>query len=210
MASNARPPERAAIAVFAKAPRPGHVKTRLTPAMSPGEAAALHESLVERALGTAVASALGPVELWCAPDAGHPFFPRCARRFGARLHVQQGQDLGARMAHAFEASHRAGRALVLIGSDCPALEPADLRDAAAALASHDAVFAPAEDGGYVLVALRAPAPALFEGIAWGGADVMQRTRERAAAAHLRLKELRTLWDVDRPEDWRRLEREGPR
>lgn len=198
------------MAVFAKAPWPGHVKTRLAPALSPNAAAALHESLVERALETAVASALDPVELWCAPDAGHPFFARCAQRFGARLHVQEGGDLGARMAHAFEASYRAGRALVLIGSDCPALEPGDLRDAAAALASHDAVFVPAEDGGYVLVALAAPAAALFEGMRWGDAGVMQRTRERAAAANLRLKELRTLWDVDRPEDWHRLRREAPR
>jgi uncharacterized protein len=210
MASNARPPERVAVAVFAKAPRPGHVKTRLTPAISPQEAAALHEALVERALQTARSSALDPLELWCAPDAAHPFFAHCVRRFGARLHVQEGADLGARMAHAFECSHRAGRALVLIGSDCPALEPGDLRDAAAALASHDAVFTPAEDGGYVLVALAAPAPVLFEGIHWGAADVMQRTRERAASGKLRVKELRTLWDVDRPEDRERLEREGLR
>ena len=208
MVSNARPPEGCAVAVFAKAPVPGAVKTRLVPALTPAQAAALHEKLVERALATARDAGIGPVELWCAPDASHPFFARCARRFGATLHAQQGGDLGERMAHAFDAAHRAHRSLVLIGADCPALEPRDVRDAAAALASHDGVFAPAEDGGYVLVALAAPAPALFTGMRWGDPDVMLRTRERAAQAALVVKELRTLWDVDRPEDWQRLAREG--
>ena len=208
MVSNARPPDRCAAAVFAKAPIPGAVKTRLASVLSAAQAAALHERLVERALATAVEAAIGPVELWCAPDAAHPFFEQCARRFGATLQVQQGMNLGERMARAFEVAHRAQRCLVLIGADCPALEPQDLREAAAALETHDAVFAPAEDGGYVLVALAAPAAALFSGIAWGGPDVMVRTRERAARAGLALKELRTLWDVDRPEDWQRLAVEG--
>lgn len=194
--------------MFAKAPVPGAVKTRLAPVLAPAQAAALHEKLVERALATAADAAIGPLELWCAPDADHPFFDRCARRFGATLQAQAGADLGERMARAFERAHGGDRSLVLIGSDCPALEPRDLRDAAAALASHDAVFAPAEDGGYVLVALARPAPALFSDIPWGSHEVMHRTRERAAQERLALKELRTLWDVDRPEDWRRLAREG--
>jgi len=208
MVSNARPPERCAVAVFAKAPVPGAVKTRLVPVLTPSQAAALHEKLVERALATARDAAIGPVELWCTPDAQHPFFARCARRFGATLHVQEGIDLGERMARAFENAHRARRALVLIGSDCPALGPHDLRDAAAALAPGHVVFAPAEDGGYVLVALAEPAPALFSGMRWGDPDVMLRTREHAARAGLVVKELRTLWDVDRPEDWQRLAAEG--
>ena len=207
MVSNAPRPDRIAVAVFAKAPVPGAVKTRLAAVLSPDDAAALHEALVERALATAVAANLGPVQLWCAPDAAHPFFTRCGRRFGASLHAQAGADLGARMSHAFEEAHRAGHGLVLIGADCPALEPGDLRDAAASLAAHDAAFVPAEDGGYVLVALASPAPGLFEGVAWGMPDVMARTRHRAAELRLTVRELRVLWDVDRPEDWRRLQRE---
>jgi rSAM/selenodomain-associated transferase 1 len=206
MVSNAPRPD-LAVAVFAKAPVPGAVKTRLAAVLSPDAAAALHETLVERALATAAASHVGPVQLWCAPDADHPFFARCARRFGASLHAQAGADLGARMSHAFERAQCDGHGLVLIGADCPALEPGDLRDAATALASHDAVFVPAEDGGYVLVALATPQPALFAGIPWGTPDVMARTRERAAAARLSMRELRVLWDVDRPEDLQRLQLE---
>lgn len=207
MVPNALRPERVAVAVFAKAPVPGAVKTRLAGVLSPADAAALHEKLVERALATARQAEIGDVELWCAPDASHPFFARCAQRFGAALRVQEGADLGERMSRAFEAAHRDGRGLVLIGSDCPVLEPRDLRDAALARATHDAVFVPAEDGGYVLVALAAPEPRLFTGISWGGADVMARTRERANAAGLAVRELRTLWDVDRPEDWHRVVRD---
>jgi len=204
--SSALPPERVTVAVFARAPVPGRVKTRLAAAIGDAGAAALHERLLEHSLFTARAAHLGEVELWCAPDASHPFFVRCAGRFGVNLHIQPEGDLGARMAHVF-AQHE-GHGVVLIGSDCPALEPQDLRDAAAALRTHDAVFAPAEDGGYVLVALAHPAPALFRDIAWGSAEVMAATREQARRAGLTLAELRTLWDVDRPEDQARLEREA--
>ena len=69
-----------------------------------------------------------------------------------------------------------------------------------ALRTHDAVFVPALDGGYALVALRRPAPALFEDIAWSTDTVMARTRERAAAAGLSLAELAPVADIDEPAD----------
>ena len=192
------------VAIFAKAPVAGEVKTRLIPLLGAEGAARLHAALVRRALATAVQARIGAVELWCAPDASHPFFAQCAAEFGASLHRQEGADLGARMAHAFEHAFAGGRSLVLIGSDCPALQPPDLRAAAKALADHDAVLAPAEDGGYVLVGL-ARRLAIFEDIAWGGADVMARTQARLDAAGARWRQLPTLWDVDRPEDYARLQ-----
>jgi rSAM/selenodomain-associated transferase 1 len=204
----ARPEPRARVAVFAKAPVPGAVKTRLAPVLGPDGAAALHAGLVRHALSTATLAALGPVELWCSPDESHPFFARCAAQFALTLHRQRGDDLGERMLAAFDHGHAAGDRVVLIGSDCPSLAPANLREAAAALATHDAAIAPAEDGGYVLVALARPVPALFAGIAWGGSTVMARTRERLAEARVRWAELPAHWDVDRPEDYARLAREG--
>jgi rSAM/selenodomain-associated transferase 1 len=148
------------------------------------------------------------VELWCAPDCAHPFFGRCAADFAVRLVAQRGADLGSRMAHAFDAALGENAALVVIGSDCPGLSPAVLREAARALESHDAVIAPAEDGGYVLVGLAARDPGLFAGIAWGGPTVMAETRARLARAGTNWKELGTFWDIDRPEDYARLQREG--
>lgn len=94
---------------------------------------------------------------------------------------------------------------VLIGSDCPALRPADLRAAARVLrAGADAVLAPAEDGGYPLIGLRRVSRRLFDGIDWGSPRVLAQTRRRLAGLRWRWRELRTLWDVDRPEDVIRL------
>lgn len=215
MTSSARPADlRSApaseirVAVFAKAPVPGEVKTRLAPLLGTEGAALLHAALVRRTLAVAAESGVGRVELWCTPDASHPLFATCAAEFGAALRVQQGADLGQRMRAAFDAALGENAALVLIGCDCPALDAAVLREAATALAAHDAVIAPAEDGGYVLVGLSRPQPALFAGIEWGGSSVMADTRARLERAGARWKELETLWDIDRPEDYARLEREG--
>jgi uncharacterized protein len=208
MTSSARRFEAAGIAVFAKAPVPGRVKTRLAGLLGERGAADLHAALVRRTLATAVASGVGEVELWCAPDDRHEFFARCAGEFGTRLRVQAGADLGSRMAAAFDDAFRRCRGLVLVGSDCAALTTAGFACAAAALADHDIAIAPAEDGGYVLVAMSRPVPEIFAAIDWGGAAVMRQTRERIAHAGIDWKELATSWDVDRPEDYARLEREG--
>lgn len=191
------------VAVFAKAPVPGQVKTRLAPLLGPRDAAELHALLVRRAIATARGSGVGPVSLWCTPDTGHPFFAACAGESGVTLHEQRGGHLGERMARAFEHLLAGGPAL-LTGSDCPSLCADDLRAAAAGLAGHDAVFQPAEDGGYVLVGLARPVPGLFEGIRWGEASVMRDTRERLRAAGATWCEMPQRWDVDRPEDYRRL------
>jgi len=199
------PRPEAAIAVFAKAPVPGEVKTRLAGVLGADAAASLHAGLVRHALATAVHARLGPVSLWCMPDSTHSFFERCATEFGVRLETQQGADLGERMARAFE---RESAPLLVIGADCPALTTRHLADAAASLRDADAVLVPAEDGGYVLVGLARPVRGLFEEIPWGTAGVMARTRERLERARARWVELGPLWDVDRPDDYARLQREG--
>jgi len=200
MTSSAPPAEAPRIAVFAKAPVPGRVKTRLVPLLGAEGAARLHAGLVNQALSTAAATRPAKLQLWCSPDASHPFLAACAKRFGCETLTQQGADLGERMAQAFEGN----TPLVLIGSDCPPLRASHISQAWDALEFHDAVVAPAEDGGYALIALAKPCPSLFGDIAWGEASVMQRTRERLARAKLSWMELPTLWDVDRPEDYERL------
>jgi uncharacterized protein len=196
------------ILVFAKSPAPGQVKTRLVPALGERAAADLHRRLVRRTLDTALAAAVGPVELWCTPHARDAFFLACAQQFGLRLQLQGAGNLGTRMARALEIALADGTPALLIGSDCPALTAEYLRAAAAALVkSNDAVIGPAEDGGYVMIGLaRSPAAQLFEGLPWGAATVMQETRRRLANLGWRWIELATLWDVDRPEDLPRLHR----
>lgn len=194
--------------IFAKAPTPGLVKTRLFPALGERAAAVLHRQLVERALCTAVAAGLGRVELWCAPATNHLFFSACAKRYGVGLRAQGEGDLGMRMTRALNFALAAGAPGLLIGSDCPAMTPEYLCEAAAAMVDgNDAVIGPAEDGGYVLIGLaRGPAAPLFEDIVWGSATVMRDTRTRLARLNWRWRELAMLWDVDRPEDLLRLQR----
>ena len=194
--------------VFARAPVPGKAKTRLIPALGATGAVRFQEAMIERTLRTARAAGLGSVELCCAPDPSHPFFAECAQRHGVTLTGQVGSNLGMRMLAAFERVVRSAGPALLVGTDCPALTPDQMREAAMALATgQDAVFAPAEDGGYVLVGLARVAPSLFEDIAWGGSDVMRTTRLRLSALGWRWRELPELWDVDRPEDLVRLARE---
>ncbi len=197
------------VVVFAKAPEPGAVKTRLIPPLTADGAAALHARLTKRALATVRTAAVGTIELACAPDTDHPFFRYCSARYGAALAAQGGGDLGARMLAAARRALAAGTPVILIGCDCPGLTPEHLRAAARALRQgQDAVVAPAEDGGYVLIGLAHHEDSLFRDIAWGGAQVMADTRRRLDALGWRWTELDTLWDVDRPRDYERLVASG--
>lgn len=191
--------------VFTKAPRPGAVKTRLIPLLGKAGAAALHRALVEHTLAMAQRAGYGRLELHCAPDASDPFLRDCASRYGASLASQAGGDLGTRLAMAFERALARSEHVILIGTDCPGLSQNHLQDAGRALGSGaDAVFAPTEDGGYALIGLARCDARLFSGIAWSEDSVMNQTRKRLSELGWRWRELETLWDVDRPEDYRRL------
>ena len=197
----------AVLIVFAKAPVPGRVKTRLAPLLGSEGAARLHAELVERAVATAAAAGSVAVELHAAPHARSRYFQGLARRYRVRLRAQTKRGLGERMRDALARALHGAEAAVLIGADCPVLRPADLRRAVRLLHSGaDAVFAPTEDGGYALIGLRRISARLFSGIEWGGATVMAETRKRLRRLGWRWRELRTVWDVDRPEDYFRLKR----
>lgn len=201
-------PPPVSIAVFARAPIAGHAKTRLIPHLGAQGAARLQEMLMRRALHIAVDAAVGPVSLWCAPDAEHPAFIAARIDHGVPLHTQDGHDLGDRMRNAFELLCGSGPTL-LIGTDCPALTSATLRDAARRLLEGDeAVFVPAEDGGYVLIGLRQSHACLFDRVPWSTDQVMAETRERLREARLQWREVAAAWDVDRPEDFVRLAESG--
>jgi uncharacterized protein len=181
------------IIVFAKAPVPGEAKTRLVPALGAWGAARLHAQLTLHALRTARAAGCGPVEIH--GTRRHSFFARLKVPF----RLQRGRDLGERMFHALARNPGA----ILIGTDCPELTPADLRRAARWLrGSCDVVLAPAEDGGYALIALRRVSPEMFRNIAWGTSSVYEQTVKRLKGH--RWRALRTVWDVDRAEDLPRL------
>jgi rSAM/selenodomain-associated transferase 1 len=197
---------RVAVAILAKAPVPGFSKTRLIPSIGAHAAAVLQERLTERTVATALAAAVGPVTLWCAPDPSHLSFRELTTRHKVTLKRQPDGDLGARMLAVMTG---AGPTLV-IGTDCPALT-ADLL-CAAADALHggaDVVLIPAEDGGYVLIGARTAQPGLFSNIAWSTATVLAETRAHISKLGLKSIELPTLWDIDTESDLARLEHEHP-
>ena len=194
---------RVGVAILARAPIPGAAKTRLIPALGAVGAARLQRWMLQRTVAMALVADVGPVSLWCAGDPAHPDFAVC-RAFGrVDLHPQAEGDLGERMLAAVASSPTPAGTLV-IGTDCPALGAAHLRESARALGGNDAVVIPAEDGGYVLVGMKTPAPEAFAGVDWGSARVMAQTRQRLAALGWRWHEADPLWDVDLPQDLERL------
>ena len=195
--------------VFAKAPVPGQVKTRLIPALGAPGSAALYEQLVLNILSIAIDAHVGPVDLWCAPSSNHPFFLQCVQRFQIILLNQIEGELGSRMAHAFQQTLRTASYALLIGTDCPSLTVHDLQEVAGVLRQGiDAVIGPTEDRGYFLIGLRRYAPELFTGISWGTESVLDQTRACLRRLGWKWHELSERWDVDRPEDVDRLIREG--
>jgi uncharacterized protein len=187
--------------VFARAPVAGQAKSRLVPALGAEGAAGLQRVLMRLALQRALAARGARVELWLAGAADEPLRRELQDLGIADRFEQRGADLGRRMAHAVDhAFARTGAPCVLIGTDCPAQTTADLEQAAAALAAHDVVLQPAVDGGYVLIGMRRPRPALFDSIDWGGDQVCAQTRARAERQCASLLQLRTLPDLDTEAD----------
>ena len=192
------------MAILAKAPLAGRVKTRLIPALGAERAARLHAELLTDTLDIACrATASANITLWTALDHRHPLFLELASRFGVRLRPQPEGDLGERMFQALNAMSVRG---LLIGSDCPVLTPELLKRCHQALQDHDAVFLPAEDGGYALVGTQRADKRLFENIAWGSARVMAETRRCADELGWHIACPATVWDLDRPEDLERYHR----
>jgi rSAM/selenodomain-associated transferase 1 len=190
------------LVIFAKAPIPGQVKTRLCPPLTPDEAATLHGSFVldtlERTKTAAVKLKL-PIDryLACAPSVTHVFFKIMEERQGVKLIDQVGDDLGARMNQAFAILFAQGyRQVLLIGTDVPTLPLDHFKQAIVLLERHDLVLGPACDGGYYLIGLKRPTPELFVDVPWSTDQVLRLTQEKAGALGLTTTSLGPWRDVD--------------
>ena len=156
-----------AIIIFAKAPMPGYVKTRLASAIGKDAAARLAARMLDEAVKKAVLADIGPVELCCDPDELHPAFIDARDRYGLRLSQQHDGSLGKRMCQSLNGALNCHARAILIGTDAPQLDVAHIHAARDALRICDAVFIPAVDGGYVLVGISRPLPEIFNGVDWG-------------------------------------------
>ena len=199
-----------ALVIFAKAPIPGQVKTRLCPPLTADEAATLHGSFVLDTLERTKA-AVGKLKLpfdrylACSPSTTAVFFKIMEERQGVKLIDQVGENLGARMKHAFETMFARGYQHVLIvGTDVPSLPLEHYQQALALLDTHDLILGPALDGGYYLIGLNKPMPALFENIPWSTDRVLSLTREKADGLGMRTALLSPWRDIDTIDDLKAL------
>jgi rSAM/selenodomain-associated transferase 1 len=194
------------LVVFVKHPRLGQVKIRLAAEIGKRRALEVYRKLVMKTL-----VAVGPlrragIEIrifgspsnrliqlrrWLGPQYG--YFP------------QRGRDLGERLRRAStEAFHTGATRVVMIGSDCPGLTPALLRQAFRALDRRQVVLGPAQDGGYYLIGLARPCPGLFETIPWSTEGVWEATLRRIQDHRFSWQALKRLRDVDHAADLKGL------
>lgn len=191
------------LVVFAKVPELGRAKTRLARRVGETAARDLAEAFLLDTLATAARVDGVQVAVAYAPTSGEDWFR--TRAPGALLVPQPEMDFGSRMNAALNAMLEGGaNRCVMIGMDTPQLEPGRIESAFEALKESDVCLGPSEDGGYYLIGLRAPAPQLFEGVAWSTASVLTETLSHAAESGLSVHQLDREFDIDEVADLERL------
>ena len=183
------------LGLFAKAPVPGKVKTRLSPPLSPRECADLYEAMLLDVLEQHARARTADLALWCSPPDSAGWFEARAPA-GYRVLPQQGGNLGARLAAAFRIHSAEGYQRIAIrGTDSPTLPLERVADAFEALERVEVVLCPDRDGGYNLIALRAACDPLFE-VEMSTENVLEQTMKRAAERGMRCAILPPHHDVD--------------
>jgi rSAM/selenodomain-associated transferase 1 len=191
---------RVRIVIFAKAPVPGLAKTRLIPALGAQGAADLARRMLDHTVAQALAAEVGPVELCVTPLPGNAAWQGLTLPASVTWSDQGDGDLGERMARAAQRVTGARESLLLIGTDCPALDAAQLRRAATSLQYFDATLVPTADGGYVLLGLNRFHASLFEDVEWSTDSVANETRRRLARLGWRVQDEPAVHDIDEPAD----------
>jgi rSAM/selenodomain-associated transferase 1 len=187
----------AVLLVFAKVPRPGHVKTRLTPVLTAEEAARLYEAFLADALHL-YANVGVDVRLYLAPPL--PEARPAAVPDGLPVHEQEGDGLGERMSTAFRESFEAGyQRAAVVGTDHPTLPAGFVRQAFSALDAPQSIcVGPSEDGGFYLLGMTDFYPQLFEGMTYSHDAVFTDTLARVGTTDAGLTVLPRWYDVDTP------------
>ncbi len=197
------------LAVFAKAPLVGQVKTRLCPPLSSEEATELYRCFLLDSVARACSLPDVDVYLAFAPIDSESCF-REFLPFPLRYIPQRGASLGEREANVFADLLQAGyERMVIVGGDIPTLPLAHLDSAFALFADsrNDVVIGPSEDGGYYLLGTRRLHPTLFENINWSTPTVFAETLAQAQGAGLQIALVPAWYDVDERDDLLKLIRE---
>jgi hypothetical protein len=192
------------IIVFAKAPQPGRVKTRLIPALGEQGAAELARRMLLDTLHAALAAGIGEVELCSEPMITDPAWRDVPLPQGIAFTGQGGGDLGERMARAFRYGLAQADGVLLIGTDCAEISAQLLREAARSLQRHDAVIHRSYDGGYTLLGLKRFDASLFSDIPWSTPAVAGITLSRLEQLGWSVDAEKMVHDVDEPQDLQHL------
>jgi rSAM/selenodomain-associated transferase 1 len=191
-----------ALIVFARAPEPGYVKTRLAAELGAEEALSVYRRLAERVVAAVHAAGSYSVTVAYTPPGAEPLMRRWLGTSVA-LRPQSDGDLGERMATAVADAFSAGaERVVVIGTDCPEVSADVVEEAFTRLDAADVVLGPASDGGYYLIGMSRLHRALFDDVPWSSADTLRATLERARAHGLSIALLEQRRDIDTAADWR--------
>ncbi len=205
-----------ALAVMVKAPVEGYVKTRLSPPLTPKEAAGLYRAFIADILSsirslddTDLYLFYAPFESSSDPSTGEADLKELIPP-GVPLLPQKGADLGERMKNVFDYLLRDHDKAAIIGSDSPDLPISYIKDSYRLLGDTDGgvVLGPAEDGGYYLIAMDSPSPVLFDNMEWSTDTVLDTTIKRCSEADLSVKLLPRWYDVDTIDDVRKVRERG--
>ena len=191
------------LVIMAKAPKPGSVKTRLAPSLSPAAVTAFYGCLLDDTL--ALARSLSDVEvaIMC-PDSDVNELAQLAGK-AASVVAQKGEGLAAGLTSVF--AHFADdhqRRVIAFNSDSPHLPRSVLEGAFETLAAHDVVVGPTHDGGYYLVGAKASHPTLFGGDGMGTSSALERLLSRVRDLELSLGFADAFYDIDVADDLTRL------
>jgi uncharacterized protein len=182
------------LVVFSKSADLGQVKTRMRQLLRDEECLTLHLAL----LNDTLQKTKGMHRVLYLSGSGHlPF------KVDLPIRKQKGDDLGSRMFNAFQTELAQHSKVVMIGTDSPTVPSKTIGVAFDVLSHNDAVFGPAEDGGYYLIGLSKLIPEIFTGITWGGPTVLNQTLDKIGSHPYTL--LETSFDIDTPADLQRLE-----
>ena len=193
-----------AAAIFARAPSPGHSKTRLIPLLGARGAADFQAALLADAVRK-IGTLTGPISRYIFISGRN--FPIASAFADFGLQQQRGRNLGDRLGRAFRQLLQRHSAAIVIGTDSPLLPSGILRQAARELRLCDAVLGPCPDGGYYLIGLRRMSPGLFREVRWGTPHAFRDTLANMLGRSFSCSILEPAADIDRPEDFRRLKSE---
>ena len=189
----------ASVALFAKTPRAGRVKTRLVPPLTHEDAARVAHASIVDTMRRIVPSVSARWTLFLEGERDEAI-EALAKEHGVATASQRGEDLGERLWSAFqELRLRSDGAVLAIGSDSPTLDPQRIEEAIEALQVCDVVLGPTEDGGYYLIGMSGDHGALFRDIPWSSGGTAAVTLERARERSLEVRLLAPWYDLDDPE-----------